>query len=176
MPPQKPDDIRKKVEKYLHDEFAKLNTKCTMKIEYLHGGIPWVADFKHWNYEAAKIATEVSSGTITRCSFLRVDIGGDPSAHPIAFSPWAAASRPCTMFALCVNPTLTHDCPPRTYTSRRLTSRGKVRHPDLRERLFSLIIFIAGGSIPVTLTFAENLGVNVLLLPMGRGDDGAQCV
>lgn len=33
-----------------------------------------------------------------------------------------------------------------------------------------------GGSIPVTLTFAEALGVNVLLLPMGRGDDGAQCV
>ncbi|EJD05311.1 CNDP dipeptidase [Fomitiporia mediterranea MF3/22] len=30
-----------------------------------------------------------------------------------------------------------------------------------------------GGSIPVTLTFAEKLGVNVLLLPMGRGDDGA---
>ena len=33
-----------------------------------------------------------------------------------------------------------------------------------------------GGSIPVTLTFAEALGVNVLLLPMGRGDDGAQYV
>lgn len=31
-----------------------------------------------------------------------------------------------------------------------------------------------GGSIPVTLTFATSLGVNVLLLPMGRGDDGAQ--
>lgn len=31
-----------------------------------------------------------------------------------------------------------------------------------------------GGSIPVTLTFAEQLGANVLLLPMGRGDDGAQ--
>ncbi|KAF8452392.1 hypothetical protein L210DRAFT_3383623 [Boletus edulis BED1] len=30
-----------------------------------------------------------------------------------------------------------------------------------------------GGSIPVTLTFAETLGVNVLLLPMGRSDDGA---
>lgn len=29
-----------------------------------------------------------------------------------------------------------------------------------------------GGSIPVTLSFAEALGVNVLLLPMGRGDDG----
>ncbi|KAJ9097379.1 hypothetical protein QFC19_006849 [Naganishia cerealis] len=28
-----------------------------------------------------------------------------------------------------------------------------------------------GGSIPVTLSFADALGVNVLLLPMGRGDD-----
>ncbi|THH27683.1 hypothetical protein EUX98_g6502 [Antrodiella citrinella] len=30
-----------------------------------------------------------------------------------------------------------------------------------------------GGSIPVTLTFADALGVSVLLLPVGRGDDGA---
>ncbi|RKP01468.1 hypothetical protein CXG81DRAFT_25852 [Caulochytrium protostelioides] len=30
-----------------------------------------------------------------------------------------------------------------------------------------------GGSIPVTLTFQEALNKNVLLLPMGRGDDGA---
>ncbi|KAJ3491991.1 hypothetical protein NLI96_g290 [Meripilus lineatus] len=31
-----------------------------------------------------------------------------------------------------------------------------------------------GGSIPVTLTFAENLpGANIVLIPMGRGDDGA---
>ena len=41
------------------------------------------------------------------------------------------------------------------------------REPDLTRE---------GGSIPVTLTFAESLGVNVLLLPMGRGDDGAQYV
>lgn len=33
-----------------------------------------------------------------------------------------------------------------------------------------------GGSIPVTLTFADSLGVSVVLLPMGRGDDGAQYV
>lgn len=33
-----------------------------------------------------------------------------------------------------------------------------------------------GGSIAVTLTFADALGVNVLLLPMGCGDDGAQYV
>lgn len=30
-----------------------------------------------------------------------------------------------------------------------------------------------GGSIPVALTFAEATGANVVLLPMGRGDDGA---
>ena len=61
VPPQQPDDIRAKVEAYLKAEFAKLNSKCSMKIEYLHGGIPWVADHKHWNYEAAKRATEVST-------------------------------------------------------------------------------------------------------------------
>ena len=30
-----------------------------------------------------------------------------------------------------------------------------------------------GGSIPITLTFADALNANVLLLPMGRSDDGA---
>lgn len=30
-----------------------------------------------------------------------------------------------------------------------------------------------GGSIPVTLTFEQATGKNVLLLPMGAGDDGA---
>lgn len=33
-----------------------------------------------------------------------------------------------------------------------------------------------GGSIPVTLSFADALGVNVLLLPMGRADDGAHSI
>ncbi|KZT07902.1 CNDP dipeptidase [Laetiporus sulphureus 93-53] len=100
VPPQTPEDIATLVEKYLKDEFAKLNTKATLKIENLHGGKPWVADHKHWNFEAAKIATRA------------------------------------------------------VYN----------RDPDLTRE---------GGSIPVTLTFADSLGVNVLLLPMGRGDDGA---
>ncbi|KAN0062566.1 hypothetical protein ACQY0O_005098 [Thecaphora frezii] len=33
-----------------------------------------------------------------------------------------------------------------------------------------------GGSIPVTLTFADTLQKNVLLLPMGRSDDGAHSI
>ncbi|KAI8641183.1 hypothetical protein BD408DRAFT_418534 [Parasitella parasitica] len=33
-----------------------------------------------------------------------------------------------------------------------------------------------GGSIPVTLSFQEALKKNVLLLPMGRGDDGAHSI
>ncbi|TPX30487.1 hypothetical protein SmJEL517_g05947 [Synchytrium microbalum] len=33
-----------------------------------------------------------------------------------------------------------------------------------------------GGSIPITLTFQEVLGKNVLLLPMGRSDDGAHSI
>ncbi|XP_017888666.1 cytosolic non-specific dipeptidase-like [Ceratina calcarata] len=30
-----------------------------------------------------------------------------------------------------------------------------------------------GGSIPITLTFQEVTGKNILLLPVGAGDDGA---
>lgn len=33
-----------------------------------------------------------------------------------------------------------------------------------------------GGSIPVTLSFQDALQKNVLLLPMGRGDDGAHSI
>lgn len=44
---------------YLEDEFAKLNTKLKLKVELLGCGNPWVADIDHWNYEAARRATEV---------------------------------------------------------------------------------------------------------------------
>ncbi|KAJ2957976.1 hypothetical protein NUW54_g14563 [Trametes sanguinea] len=95
-----PEKIEPLVVQYVQQEFAKLKSKNKLKIENLHDGRPWMADWKHWNYEAARRATEA------------------------------------------------------IYK----------RSPDLTRE---------GGSIPVTLTFAESLGVNVLLLPMGRGDDGA---
>jgi hypothetical protein len=30
--------------KYVNDEFAKINTKCKMTVELMHGGEPWMAD------------------------------------------------------------------------------------------------------------------------------------
>ncbi|KAL7284561.1 hypothetical protein ACG7TL_001853 [Trametes sanguinea] len=100
VPPQTPESIKALVVPYIEQEFAKLDSKNRLAVEMLGGGMPWMADYKHWNYEAARRATEA------------------------------------------------------VYK----------RSPDLTRE---------GGSIPVTLTFAESLGVNVLLLPMGRGDDGA---
>ncbi|KIO25520.1 hypothetical protein M407DRAFT_75542 [Tulasnella calospora MUT 4182] len=100
VPNMTPDNVDPLVITYLKAEFAKLNSKNKLEVENLHGGKPWVADPNHWNYVAAKKATE-------------------------------------TVYK---------------------------KTPDLTRE---------GGSIPVTLTFAEALGVNVLLLPMGRGDDGA---
>ncbi|KIJ16291.1 hypothetical protein PAXINDRAFT_168450 [Paxillus involutus ATCC 200175] len=100
VPPQTPELVIPLVTQYIQSEFAKLNSKNKMSVEYLHGGKPWVADVNHWNFEAAKRAIE----TIWK------------------------------------------------------------KTPDYTRE---------GGSIPVTLTFAEKLGVNVLLLPMGRADDGA---
>jgi len=48
--------------------------------------------------------------------------------------------------------------------AKRATKQIYQQDPDLTRE---------GGSIPVTLTFAESLNVSVLLLPMGRADDGA---
>jgi Cys-Gly metallodipeptidase DUG1 len=100
VPPQTPDNVNPLVIKYLEDQFKTLNSKNKLEISAMHGGKPWLEDFKHWNYTAAAKATEEIYG----------------------------------------------------------------RTPDLTRE---------GGSIPVTLTFAEVLKCNVLLLPMGRGDDGA---
>ncbi|KAF5325533.1 hypothetical protein D9619_009870 [Psilocybe cf. subviscida] len=100
VPPQTPDAVDPLVIDHLKKKFAELGSKNKLTIENLHGGKPWVADHRHWNFEAAKAATRAVYG----------------------------------------------------------------QEPDLTRE---------GGSIPVTLTFAESLGVNVLLLPMGRGDDGA---
>ena len=61
VPPQTPDKIEPLVVSYVQQEFAKLNTKNKLKIENLHDGRPWVADYKHWNYEAAARAVEVRS-------------------------------------------------------------------------------------------------------------------
>jgi Cys-Gly metallodipeptidase DUG1 len=60
VPPQTPDNVDPLVIKYLSTEFAKLGSKSTIKIENLHGGKPWVENYKHWNYEAAHRATEVT--------------------------------------------------------------------------------------------------------------------
>lgn len=59
MPPQTPELVDPLVVAHLQSEFAKLNTKNKLNVEPLHSGKPWVADVKHWNFEAAKKATEV---------------------------------------------------------------------------------------------------------------------
>ncbi|KAM3514647.1 hypothetical protein MY11210_001753 [Beauveria gryllotalpidicola] len=97
------DKTNAAVIKYIQDEFAKLNSKNTLKAECMHAGKWWVASPKHWNFSAAAKAVE------------RV---------------WGVA-------------------------------------PDFTRE---------GGSIPVTLTFEEATGKNVLLLPMGSSTDGAHSI
>ncbi|KNC98799.1 metallodipeptidase [Spizellomyces punctatus DAOM BR117] len=103
VPNMDPAKITELVEKYIKEEFEKLGSKNTIKVECGHAGKAWVADPNHWNFVAANKAIE-------------------------------------NVF--------------------------KVK-PDLTRE---------GGSIPVTLTFQEALDKNVLLLPMGRADDGAHSI
>jgi len=59
VPSQTPDNIDPLVIDHLQEAFAALGSKNTLTVENLHGGKPWVADHRHWNFEAAKKATKV---------------------------------------------------------------------------------------------------------------------
>ena len=59
VPPQTLDDIDPLVIAHLEEAFAKLQSKNKLIVENLHGGKPWVADHRHWNFEEAKKATKV---------------------------------------------------------------------------------------------------------------------
>jgi len=100
VPDQDPSDVQNKVSKFLTEEFSKLGSKNSIKIESLHAAKAWMTDPNHPNYKAAKEAIK---------------------------QVWK------------VDPYYTRE----------------------------------GGSIPVTLTFQEATGKNVLLLPIGKSDDGA---
>ncbi|KAL6721340.1 hypothetical protein ACLMJK_000443 [Lecanora helva] len=58
VPDMESDKVDSAVYKYVKDEFAKLGSKNTMKIELQHSGNWWVASPKHWNYTAAGRAVE----------------------------------------------------------------------------------------------------------------------
>ncbi|KAL1931058.1 hypothetical protein VTP01DRAFT_10195 [Rhizomucor pusillus] len=103
VPDMDPAKVTELVQKYVTEEFQKLGSKNTIKIECSHAGNHWLSSPDHWNYVAAAKAVEK------------------------VFN---------------VKPDLTRE----------------------------------GGSIPVTLTFQDALDKNVLLLPMGRGDDGAHSI
>lgn len=59
VPPQTPENVNPLVVEYIQELFRSLDTKNKLEIECLHGGKPWVTDPDHWNFEAAKRATEV---------------------------------------------------------------------------------------------------------------------
>ena len=59
VPNQTPETVDPFVFDFVKSEFAKIGSKNKLAIENLHGGKPWVTDPNHWNYTAAKRATEV---------------------------------------------------------------------------------------------------------------------
>lgn len=79
VPDLTPSEVNELVTKYLNEEFAKLGSKNTFKVEMLSGGMPWVASsafpcespfgdarsltfsrfaVDHWNFKAGTKATE----------------------------------------------------------------------------------------------------------------------
>lgn len=100
VPDMLPDKVCQLVTDHVNKVFKETGSPNTINVKMGHGGKPWVSDFNHPNYVAARNAIKTVFG---------------------------------------VDPDLTRE----------------------------------GGSIPVTLTFQEATGKNVMLLPIGCSDDGA---
>ena len=79
VPDMDPAKVTDAVQKHIEAEFAKLKTKNTMHLEEDHPGKPWVADTKHWNYEAAIAATEAVYG-------VRPDLTREGGSIPITLT------------------------------------------------------------------------------------------
>lgn len=57
--PQTPEKVAALVEEFLYDEFDKLGSRNTLKVNYGLGALPWVGNKDHWNFRAADAATQV---------------------------------------------------------------------------------------------------------------------
>jgi hypothetical protein len=54
-----PEKIAALVKDFLYDEFDKLGSRNTIKVNYGLGALPWVGEKDHWNFKAAYAATQV---------------------------------------------------------------------------------------------------------------------
>ena len=63
VPDMKSDEVDRCVYKYVDEQFKKLGSKNTCKVELQHAGQWWVASPKHWNFSAAGKAVEKVFGT-----------------------------------------------------------------------------------------------------------------
>jgi Cys-Gly metallodipeptidase DUG1 len=65
VPNQTPEKVHKIVETYLKGKFAALSSKNMLEpLKSLGTGKPWVADVKHWNFDAGKAATRVNNESL----------------------------------------------------------------------------------------------------------------
>jgi Cys-Gly metallodipeptidase DUG1 len=58
VPNMEPADVDRLVFKYVNEQFEKLKSNNTVKVELQHSGKWWVASPKHWNFSAASKAAE----------------------------------------------------------------------------------------------------------------------
>lgn len=59
VPPQTPEIVNNMVINYVNQKIDELKSKNTITIESTDSGMPWITDYNHWNFDAAKRATQV---------------------------------------------------------------------------------------------------------------------
>lgn len=69
--PLTPVNVKPLVTTFLRAEFEKLNSKNHMEVNYKGGGLPWVGNRNHWNYQAADAATKTVWGSSLYPNYVR---------------------------------------------------------------------------------------------------------
>ena len=146
---------------------------CSSSVSMGHGGRPWVSDFNHGNYQAAKKAlmtgTQSTVFSVRQC-YVLIALSRDRCMTVITGVTFkrdhCTTEKTATNFFSSAKKTEVTQSVILIISQYRVYFFFKVfgSEPDMTRE---------GGSIPVTLTLQEATGKNVMLLPLGACDDGA---
>lgn len=133
VPDMTPENVDVLVIKYLKDEFSKLGTKSKLSVENLHGGKPWLWVDCSPHSLGQPVADFMSSCVMISTELTRTIGTTWRHGRPLRFAPHAFMLQNAANVDQIVV----------------LSQHVYKQTPDLTRE---------GGSIPVTLTFAEALG------------------
>lgn len=167
---------------YVQKKFQELESPNKLNVYIGHGAKAWVSDFNHPHYMAGRKAMKTGENAeerrlvLERTGPLNLHIMSR-GVHTLKLSGFKASPTLFLWGSCCKSP---------TGTASQMHAGTSCSYGSIPGVIISVVLVLfcsvfgvepdltrEGGSIPVTLTFQEATGRNVMLLPLGSSDDGA---